>query len=61
MEEKLKQLFEFQRFSPDKRLSQMIADVRFRYGQLSDEALELVAAAGEPTFAEERDWDDPFQ
>ena len=45
----------------EEKLKQMIADVRFRYGQLSDEALELVAAAGEPTFAEERDWDDPFQ
>ena len=61
MEEKLKQLFEFQRFSPDKRLSRMIADVQLRYAQLSDEALELVAAAGEPTWMEEKDFCDPFQ
>lgn len=47
MEEKLKTLFQFQRFSPNKRLDEMIADVKKRYQQLSDADLEMVAAAGE--------------
>ena len=52
MEENLKRLFEFQRFSPNARLSEMIADVQCRYAQLSDEDLEMVAAAGEVSNAQ---------
>ena len=47
MEQRLKSVLEYQRFSPNKRLSAIIADVESRYCALSDEALSLVSAAGD--------------
>lgn len=43
----LKLTFDYQRFSPNSRLSAMIEDVESRYTELSDEDLFFVAAAGE--------------
>lgn len=53
MEEKIKKVFQYQRFSPNERLSEVIAAVQCRYAQLSDEDLEMVAAAGEAIDAQE--------
>ena len=48
MENKLKKLFEYQRFEKNAKLDAMIAQTRARYdAALSDEDLEMVAAAGE--------------
>lgn len=44
---KLKKTMDYQRFSPNSRLSAMIEDVEQRYTELSDEDLFFVAAAGE--------------
>lgn len=47
MENKIKALFEFQRFSGNKRLDAMINDTESRYrSELSDDDLENVSAAG---------------
>ena len=47
MENKLKSLFEYQRFEQNSRLAKLIAETEARQtAELSDEALELVAAAG---------------
>ena len=47
MENKIKALFEFQRFSGNKRLEAMINDAESRYrNELSDEEVEIVSAAG---------------
>ena len=48
IEEKLRLLFEFQKFSENLRLAEMMAEPEKRYGKtLSDEELEQVNAAGE--------------
>ena len=48
MEKKLRELFDYQRFEPNERLSGLIRETENRYGtELSDEELSLVAAAGE--------------
>lgn len=48
MENTLKRLFDFQKFSRNSRLAGMIADTEVRYGNaLSDDELEAVNAAGE--------------
>ena len=48
MEQKLSNLFDFQRFAASKRLDAVITDVESRYaGALSDDELEMVSAAGE--------------
>ena len=50
MEQKLKRLFDYQRFQKNSRLEAMLAEAEERYaGGLTDEALELVSAAGEAT------------
>ena len=55
MEEKLKQLFDFQRFERNPRLEQMMAETRERWGaELSDDDLELVNAAGEIPVQEQK-------
>lgn len=51
MERKLRTLFDYQRFSPNRRLAGMIDDVERRYAgmgglELSDDDLDFVAAAG---------------
>ena len=45
---KLKYVLDYQRFSPNSRLSTMIENVEQRYSTLSDEDLFFVSAAGEP-------------
>ena len=48
MEQKLKRLFDYQKFNRNPRLEAMLSDVLARYeGDLSDADLELVSAAGE--------------
>lgn len=50
VENKLKKLFEFQRFEKNAKLEALIAETRERYdAALSDDDLEMVAAAGEKT------------
>lgn len=44
---KMKRVFDYQRFSPNSRLSEMIDKVEQRYTELNDEDLFFVAAAGE--------------
>ena len=46
MEKILKKIFDFQRFSPNKKLSKIISDVENRYHVLNDEELSLISAAG---------------
>lgn len=48
MQNKLRQLFDFQRFEGEPRLAAMLAETEARYASLSDDALELVSAAGTP-------------
>ncbi|TGY92618.1 hypothetical protein E5329_19410 [Petralouisia muris] len=48
MEEELRRLFDFQKFSENLRLAEMLDETEKRYGEaLSDEELEQVNAAGE--------------
>ena len=47
MIQKIKYTFDYQKFSPNSRLSKMIEDVQQRYTSLSDEDLFFVSAAGE--------------
>ena len=44
---RMKNIFDYQRFSPNSRLSEMIDTVEQRYTELQDEDLFFVAAAGE--------------
>ena len=48
MEQILKRILDFQKFSPNERLSAIISDVEKNYKALDDDDLSLVAAAGEP-------------
>lgn len=48
MEQKLKRLFDYQKFQHNSRLEAMLAEAEGRYeGSLSDAALEMVSAAGD--------------
>lgn len=48
MEQKLKRLFDYQKFARNPRLDAMLAEAEGRYaGGLSDDDLELVSAAGD--------------
>ena len=48
MEKKLKNLFDYQRFEKNERLEKIIKETESRYGgELSDDDLSLVNAAGE--------------
>lgn len=48
MENKLKNLFEYQKFEQNERLAKLIAETEARQtAELSDDDLELVAAAGD--------------
>ncbi|MCQ2450329.1 MAG: hypothetical protein MJ132_09135 [Clostridia bacterium] len=50
MENKLKKLFEYQKFAQNKRLAKLITETQARQvAEISDEDLEKVAAAGEIT------------
>ena len=47
MEQKLKRLFDYQKFQKNHRLEAMLTEAKGRYqGSLSDDALEMVSAAG---------------
>ena len=47
MEQKLKRLFDYQKFQRNSRLEAMLAEAEGRCAEVDDEALELVSAAGE--------------
>lgn len=49
MEEKLKKLFDYQKFEKNPRLEKLIeeSEARYKAAELSDESLEMVSAAGE--------------
>ncbi len=56
MEKTLERLFDFQRFSKNTRLADIIADTERRYdNSLSDDDLEKVNAAGELIFPKMRE------
>ncbi len=56
MENKLKQLFEYQKFQQNGRLAKLIAETEARQtAELSDDELELVAAAGDMFMPNEND------
>lgn len=58
MDKKLKSMFEFQRFQNNPRLAKIIEETEQRYaGEISDEDLDLVAAAGVNPFENEEDED----
>ena len=52
MEQKLKRLFDYQRFQKNSRLDAMLAEAEGRYAEMDDEALELVSAAGDDSLME---------
>ena len=45
---RIKNTLDYQKFSPNSRLTKMIEDVERRYNELSDEDLFFVSAAGDP-------------
>ena len=47
MEQKLKRLFDYQRFQKNSRLDAMLAEAEGRCAEVDDEALELISAAGD--------------
>lgn len=56
MDEKLKKLFDYQRFENNSRLAKIIAETENRCGrELSDEELYFVNAAGEISFEAKKD------
>lgn len=58
MENKLKSLFEFQRFEQNKRLAKLISETEARQAvEISDDDLELVAAAGDAFASNKEDED----
>ncbi len=60
MEEKLRQLFDYQKYEKNADLQAVIDAVHARYGarRLSDDEAELVTAAGRPEAAMKK-WQDP--
>lgn len=53
MENKLKKLFEYQKFEQNERLAKLIAETEARQAaEISDDDLEMVAAAGEISIGE---------
>ncbi len=60
MEQRLKTLFDYQKFKGDAGLAQMITETEARYAkELGDDEIAIVSAAGDP-FAE-KDEDDNGQ
>lgn len=56
MENKIKNMFEYQRFSGNSKLASLIADTEARFdAALSDDDLEFVSAAGMPEMNEDED------
>ena len=52
MEQKLKRLFDYQRFQKNSRLEAMLAEAEGRCAEVDDDALELVSAAGDDSLME---------
>ena len=62
MEEKLKRLFDLQKFQSNSRLAAMLADTESRYGAiLSEDDLAQVSAAGNVGAIMVQLLDDPFE
>ena len=60
MEKTLKKLFDYQRFEQNERLEKLIRETESRCaGELSDEELTLVSAAGDPGIDTEPDGNRP--
>ena len=52
MEQKLKRLFDYQRFQKNSRLDAMLAEAEGRCAEVDEDALELVNAAGDDSLME---------
>ena len=52
MEQKLKRLFDYQRFQKNSRLDALLAEAEGRCAEVDDDALELVSAAGDDSLME---------
>lgn len=48
MERKIKRIFDFQRFSANKKLEELISQTQNRYAAISEENLGFINAAGAP-------------
>ena len=52
MEQKLKKLFDYQKFQRNSRLDAMLAEAEGRCAEVDEDALELVSAAGDDSLME---------
>ena len=52
MEQKLKRLFDYQKFQRNSRLDAMLAEAEGRCAEMDEDALELVSAAGDDSLME---------
>ena len=52
MEQKLKRLFDYQKFQRNSRLDAMLAEAEGRCAEVDEDALELVSAAGDDSLME---------
>ena len=52
MEQKLKKLFDYQKFQRNSRLDAMLAEAEGRCAEMDEDALELVSAAGDDSLME---------
>ena len=52
MEQKLKRMFDYQKFQRNSRLEAMLAEAEGRCAEVGDDALELVSAAGDDSLME---------
>lgn len=52
MEQKLKKLFDYQKFQRNSQLDAMLAEAEGRCAEVDDDALELVSAAGDDSLME---------
>lgn len=52
MEQKLKKLFDYQKFQRNSRLDAMLAEYEGRYAEVDDDALKMVSAAGDDSLME---------
>ena len=60
MEQKLKKLFDYQRFAQNEKLAKLIQDTENRYAaELSDDDLSFVSAAGDMPVTAPETKDDP--
>ena len=52
MEQKLKKLFDYQKFQRNSRLDAMLAEAEGRCAEVDEDALELISAAGDDSLME---------